>query len=69
MTKLKMIQPANTFGAVDTVISHPATMSHRNLTEEERQRIGVPWGLLRLSVGLEHVEDIIGDLDQALNQT
>lgn len=69
MTKLKMIQPANTFGAVDTVISHPATMSHRNLTEEERQRIGVPWGLLRLSVGLERVEDIIGDLDQALNQT
>jgi cystathionine gamma-synthase len=66
MGALRLIQPANTFGAVDTVISHPATMSHRNLSEDERQRIGVPWGLLRLSVGLEDVEDIIADLEGAL---
>ncbi|MEM0120562.1 MAG: PLP-dependent transferase [Thermoprotei archaeon] len=68
MANLKLIQPANTFGAVDSVISHPATMSHRNLTEEERVSVGVPWGLLRLSVGLEDVGDIIGDLEQALSK-
>jgi len=48
---------------------HPSTMSHRNLSEDERVSIGIPWGLLRLSVGLESVDDLINDLDQALSKT
>lgn len=63
---LKLIIPAGTLGGTDSVISHPTTMSHRGLSEEERREIGIEEGLLRLSVGLENVEDIIEDIDQAL---
>jgi cystathionine gamma-synthase len=69
MMNLKLVYPANTFGAVDSVISHPSTMSHRNLSEEERIGVGIPWNLMRLSVGLENVDDLIDDLDQALSKT
>jgi len=69
MTNLRLVYPANTFGAADSIISHPSTMSHRNLSEDERVSIGIPWGLLRLSVGLESVDDLINDLDQALSKT
>jgi len=67
MSSLKLVYPANTLGAADTIISHPATMSHRNLSEREREEIGVSWSLLRLSVGLEDPEDIIQDLEQAFS--
>jgi cystathionine beta-lyase/cystathionine gamma-synthase len=47
-------------------VLHPATSSHRGLTPEERARVGIPDGLVRLSTGIEAVEDIIADLEQAL---
>lgn len=53
-------------GGVETLISHPATMTHSSMPAEERQRIGVTDGLIRISVGIEDVEDIVSDLDQAL---
>jgi cystathionine gamma-lyase/cystathionine beta-lyase/cystathionine gamma-lyase/homocysteine desulfhydrase len=54
-------------GGVETLISHPATMTHASVPELERNRLGITDGLVRISVGIEDVEDIIADIDQALN--
>lgn len=66
MTKLKIILPAQTLGGVNSTISHPATMTHRTLTPEERKLVGITDSMLRLSVGIEDVNDLIEDLDNAL---
>jgi cystathionine beta-lyase/cystathionine gamma-synthase len=55
-------------GGVETLISHPATMTHASVPEVERNRLGITDGLVRISVGIEDVEDIIADLDQALGR-
>jgi cystathionine gamma-lyase/cystathionine beta-lyase/cystathionine gamma-lyase/homocysteine desulfhydrase len=57
---------AESLGGVETLISHPATMTHASVPPEERMAIGVTDGLVRISVGIENVEDIIADLKQAL---
>jgi len=57
---------AESLGGVETIITHPATMTHAAIPEEVRRRIGVTDGLVRISVGVEDVEDIIEDLDQAM---
>ncbi|MEM7571947.1 MAG: PLP-dependent aspartate aminotransferase family protein [Bacteroidota bacterium] len=56
-----------TLGDVDTLVLHPASMSHRGLDPEVRRAQGIPDGLIRLSVGIETVGDIIADLEQAIN--
>jgi cystathionine beta-lyase/cystathionine gamma-synthase len=63
-----MIQPATTLGDVHTLVLHPATTSHRFLTQEERDEIGIGDGLVRVSAGIEDIGDIIDDLDQAIAQ-
>lgn len=63
-TKLPVF--AVSLGAVETILSYPATMSHAAMPQEEREKRGISEGLLRLSVGLEHVDDLIEDLRQAL---
>ena len=57
---------AESLGGVESLICHPATMTHAYFSEEERQRMGVTQGLIRLSTGIEDVEDLIGDLEGAL---
>lgn len=64
----KLIIHAVTFGTSRTICMHPRTITHEHMTQEERDRAGIDDGLIRLSVGLEDVEDIIRDLDQALAQ-
>ncbi|MBN1979652.1 MAG: PLP-dependent transferase [Anaerolineae bacterium] len=64
---LRLCLPATTLGDVCTLALYPAHASHRALSAEERARIGIGDGLVRLSVGIEVVEDIIGDLAQALD--
>ncbi len=54
-------------GSVDSLITHPASMTHADVPPEERARVGVTDGLIRLSIGLEHVNDILADLDQAID--
>ncbi len=68
MEELKFCILAPTLGDVDTLVLHPATMSHINIPREIRLAQGISDNLVRLSVGIEDVEDIIGDLDQALRQ-
>lgn len=55
-------------GGVETLISHPATMTHASVPEVERNRLGITDGLVRISVGIEDAEDIIADLDSALTR-
>src|ERR671916_725412 len=59
---------AESLGGVETLISHPLTMTHASVLPETRERIGITDGLVRVSVGLEDTEDIIADLDQALGK-
>jgi len=65
---LQMAVKAISFGTPDTLLSHPASMSHMGLTKEERLQFDITDGLIRLSVGIENIEDIIADFEQALNQ-
>ena len=66
MEKLKMIVCATSLGDVHTMALYPAIASHRDLAPKQRQRLGIGDNLLRISVGIEAVDDIIADLDQAL---
>jgi cystathionine beta-lyase/cystathionine gamma-synthase len=66
MEKLKMVVRATSLGDVHTLILYPAMASHRDLSPKHRERLGIRDNLLRISVGIEAVEDIIADLDQAL---
>jgi cystathionine gamma-synthase/methionine-gamma-lyase len=68
MEALTVCLPATTLGDVYSLVLHPATSSHRGLTSEERARIGIPDGLVRLSTGIESADDILADLDQALGK-
>ena len=68
MEALTLCLPATSLGDVYSLVLHPATSSHRSLTPEERARVGIPDGLVRLSTGIEAAEDIIADLDQALGK-
>lgn len=63
---VKLCTLGESLGGVETLISHPATMTHASVPEETRRRLGITEGLVRISVGIEDVEDIIEDLDQAL---
>jgi methionine-gamma-lyase len=66
MNSFHLITHAVTFGTSRTICMHPRTITHEHMTQEERDAAGIDDGLIRLSVGLENVEDIIADLDQAL---
>lgn len=66
MEALQLCLPATTLGDLYTLVLHPATSSHRSLTPAERQRVGILDNLVRLSAGIEAVEDILADLEQAL---
>ena len=64
--RLRVCSLGESLGGVETLVSHPATMSHVSLTPEERAQLGISERLVRISVGIEDVEDIIKDLEQAL---
>ena len=68
MNGLELCSLAESLGAVETMITHPATMTHADVPEDERLARGLTDGLVRLSVGIEDNEDIIADLNQALDK-
>ena len=68
VNSLHLITVAVSLGDAETLIEHPASMTHSTYTEEELAASGIPAGLIRLSAGLENAEDIIADLEQALAQ-
>lgn len=68
MEALRLCLPATTLGDIYSLVMHPATSSHRSLSPAERARIGIKDNLVRLSAGIEEVNDIMADLEQALNR-
>jgi len=68
LNSLKLCSLAVSLGDTETLIQHPASMTHSPYTKEEREAAGITDGLVRLSVGLENVEDIIADLEQGLQK-
>jgi cystathionine gamma-synthase/methionine-gamma-lyase len=69
MDRLQMIVPATSLGDVHTMVLYPVMSSHRDIAPKQRERAGIRENLLRLSVGIENIDDIIADLDQALGIT
>ena len=65
--KLHMCVRAVSLGTCDTLLSHPASMTHFGVPKEKREQYGISDGLIRMSVGIENLEDILNDLEQALN--
>ena len=68
MNSVKLAKLAESLGAVETMITHPSTMTHADVPKDEREARGLTDGLVRLSVGIENPDDIIADLEQALNR-
>ena len=68
LQSVKIITNGESLGGVESLISHSATTTHVSLSHEERESIGITEGLVRISVGIEDIDDIIGDLDQALGK-
>ncbi len=68
LASVKLCSLAESLGGVETLISHPAMMTHASVPAATRQQIGITDGLVRISVGIEDVEDLIADLDRALSK-
>ena len=68
LDSVKLCTLGESLGGVETLISHPATMTHASVDVEKRERLGITDGLVRISVGIEDTDDIIADLDQALDK-
>ncbi|HZS05067.1 MAG TPA: PLP-dependent aspartate aminotransferase family protein [Blastocatellia bacterium] len=68
LDNVRLCALAESLGGVETLISHPASMTHASVPQDKREQLGITDGLVRISVGIEDVEDIIADLDAALNR-
>ena len=68
LESLEVISLAESLGGVESLIEHPAIMTHSSVDKDAREALGITDGLIRLSVGIEDVDDLIGDLDQALGR-
>jgi cystathionine beta-lyase/cystathionine gamma-synthase len=66
LRRARLFSLAESLGGVESLISHPASMTHASVPREEREKVGLTDGLVRISVGIEDVEDLLGDLEQAL---
>ena len=66
LNKIQMCSLSANLGDTRTIVTHPASTTHSKLSEEDRGEVGITNGLIRVSVGLENIEDIINDINQAL---
>ncbi len=69
MENMEVFSLAESLGGVESLINHPASMTHASIPREERIKNGLGDSLIRLSVGVEDIEDLIADLEQALKKT
>ena len=65
LERVRLCSLGESLGGVETLISHPATMTHASVPADQRRKLGITDGLVRISVGIEDVEDLIADLDNA----
>jgi cystathionine beta-lyase len=68
LSNLRLFTLAESLGGVESLAEHPALMTHASIPDSVRKALGIGDGLVRLSVGLEHVEDLWSDLQDALNE-
>ena len=68
MESVQLFSLAESLGGVESLINHPASMTHASIPKEERLKSGLVDSLIRLSIGVEDAEDLIADLDQALRK-
>jgi cystathionine beta-lyase/cystathionine gamma-synthase len=66
LDRMRVMSLAESLGGVESLISHPATMTHASIPRDRRALLGLTDGMVRISVGIEDVEDLLADLDQAL---
>ena len=66
LNKLKLVKLAVSLGGTESLVQHPAAMTHSGVAKARREEIGITEGLIRISVGIEDADDIIADLTQAL---
>ncbi|MEX2463788.1 MAG: PLP-dependent transferase [Balneolaceae bacterium] len=66
--RIEMLSRSANLGDTRTIVTHPASTTHSKLSEEERNAVGITPGLIRIAVGLEHIDDILTDVEQALNE-
>ncbi|MBD3647280.1 MAG: PLP-dependent transferase, partial [Pseudomonadales bacterium] len=66
LSRLRLFTLAESLGGVESLIEHPAIMTHASVPAEQREMLGIGDNLIRLSVGIEHVDDLKADLDHAL---
>lgn len=67
LNRVRLCSLAESLGGVETLISHPETMTHASVPVEARKRLGITPGLVRISVGIEDTEDLIADLENAFD--
>jgi cystathionine beta-lyase/cystathionine gamma-synthase len=67
LEKLKVFTLAESLGGVESLAGHPTSMTHASIPKEDREKTGVVDSLIRLSVGIEDIDDLLTDLEQALN--
>ena len=65
-SSLKLIALAESLGGVESLVCHPATMTHASIPKEIREKVGITDNLIRLSIGIEHIDDLLADLNQAI---
>ncbi|MFH1549988.1 MAG: PLP-dependent aspartate aminotransferase family protein [Planctomycetota bacterium] len=68
LSNLEIVSLAESLGGVESLIEHPALMTHSSMSKEEREKVGITDSLIRISVGIENVSDLIGDLDSAFRK-
>ena len=66
---LKLVALAESLGGVESLVCHPASMTHASIPYEVRQKVGITDGLIRLSIGIENTDDILADLEQAIAES
>ena len=66
VSSLKLIALAESLGGVESLVCHPATMTHASIPKEIREKVGITDSLIRLSIGIEHIDDLLADLEQAI---
>ena len=66
-SSFKVFTLAESLGGVESLVNHPATMTHASIPKEERDKIGITDNLIRLSVGIEDISDLVDDIEQAIN--
>lgn len=68
-SSLKLIALAESLGGVESLVCHPASMTHASIPYEIRQKVGITDGLIRLSIGIENIDDILADINQAIKES